>query len=251
MTSNNTVKRVLNYLLTYRIMKYANHFWTCSDVAADFLFGKEFTSCNRVEMVHNAICPEKYYFDNNLRFDVRNQMGIDDATVFAHISNFSAIKNLLFLIPVISELSSRNCKFLFVGEGPTKQKFESELRANDLLDFCIFVGKQKDVSKFLQISDALLLPSLKEGLPVTVIEAQASGLPCFVTETITRECDLGGVTYLPLITNNWTSALERFRPLDEVIRKQNSISFEETNFNIYKEAKRVEKLYLSIGDNNE
>ncbi len=248
MTSTNPVKKVLNQILTRNITRYANHYWTCSDKAAAFLYGEDFVKTHPVEMVYNGVVPETYLFDAKMRAEMRDRLGLQDKTVFCHVSNFSPIKNLPFLIPAIKQVVKQNpqAKFLFVGDGPAKAEFEAKLQSEGLQENCLFVGRQSDVLPYLQASDALLLPSLKEGLPVTVVEAQANGLPCFITDTITRQCDVGGVTYLPLEPEAWSDALCGFRADTEAHREETSRAFADSPFNIRTEAKRVEGLYLDM-----
>ena len=248
MTSTDPVKKMLNQMLTRNVTRYANHYWTCSDKAAAFLYGEDFVQNHPVEMVYNGVVPEKYGFDSQVRAKMRQQLGFENKTVFCHVSNFSPIKNLTFLVPVMAQVKKHNpqARFLFVGDGPVKPEFEALLQAEGLQDVCLFVGRQADVLSYLQASDALLLPSLKEGLPVTVVEAQANGLPCFITDTITRQCNVGGVTYLPLQQQAWENALCDFCAFTAEERAAVSMAFADSNFNIHSEAKRVENLFLDM-----
>lgn len=248
MTSTNPVKKVLNQLLTRNVTRYANHYWTCSDKAAAFLYGEDFVKNHPVEMVYNGVMPEKYAFDSQVREEMRNKLGFQDKAVFCHVSNFSPIKNLPFLVPVMAQVKKHNpqARFLFVGDGPAKPEFEALLQAESLQDVCLFVGRQADVLPYLQAADAFLLPSLKEGLPVTVVEAQACGLPCFITDTITCQCNVGGVTYLPLEQQAWENALCDFCAFTAEERVAASMAFADSNFNIHSEAKRVENLFLDM-----
>lgn len=248
MTSTNPVKKVLNQILTRNVTRYANHYWTCSDNAANFLYGEDFVKTQKVEMVYNGILPENFAFDPQVREQMRQELGLENKTVFCHVSNFSPIKNLPFLVPVMTQVKEQNpdARFLFVGDGPAKAEFEAILQETGLQDVCTFVGRQQKVLAYLQAADALLLPSLKEGLPVTVVEAQANGLPCFVADTITRQCNVGGVTYLPLEQRTWSDALSHLPAYDKEARTESSREFAQSNFNISKEAKRVENLFLRM-----
>ncbi len=248
MTSTNPVKKILNQILTRNVTRYANHFWTCSDNAANFLYSEDFVKTHKVEMIYNGIVPEQFAFDLQSRHKMREKLGLQDKTVFCHVSNFSPIKNLCFLIPVMEAVKAQNpnARFLFVGDGPDKDGFEELLRAHDLTDVCLFVGRQTHVLPYWQAADAMLLPSLKEGLPVTVVEAQACGLHCFVTDTITRQCNVGGVTYLPLEQPAWQKALCDFTAPDAQSRKADSAAFAQCAFNIENEAKRVAGLFSDM-----
>lgn len=249
MNSTHFVKRAINNYLTSKVTKYANYYWTCSDVAADFLYGKKFCENHRIELIRNAIDTKQYAYNVSARQDCREEFNIaKDKVVYLMVSNFTAIKNYIFLVPVMKALAANNenVLFLFVGDGQEKENLEKQIHAEGLSRFCLLPGRRKDVSRFLSAADALLMPSLKEGLPVVVVEAQAAGLPCYITDTITKQVNINNVNYLPLEPHAWIAALEKFKPFDDDVRLQKSTEVSNSNFEITTEAKRVEKLYLDL-----
>ena len=137
-------------------------------------------------------------------------------------------------------------KFIFVGDGPTKKDVEHLVNEFGLADYCIFTGRRNDVERLLNCGDVLLLPSIKEGLPVAVIEAQANGMKCLVSDTITREADVGDVTYLPLKEEEWIQKLIMINKRSNHERIYACEKFNTTEFNILNEAKRMELKYLSM-----
>ena len=96
------------------------------------------------------------------------------------------------------------------------------------------------------VSDAVILPSIREGLPVTIIEAQAAGVPCLISESITREANVGNVQYLKLEAKEWINNLLKVSKLEMSRRVGSAISFTKSSFNIEKEAKRIECVYVNI-----
>ena len=248
MTSPVFVKKLLNDLLQHNITRYANQYWACSTEAAVFLYGADFVRDNKVELIKNAVDPSEYEFREEERIGMREKLGLIKETVYTHISNYSAIKNLLFLVPIIASVvkKKKEVRFLFVGDGPTREILENNLKKYNLYEYCIFIGRQANIQPYLQVSDAFILPSLKEGLPLTVIEAQANGLPCFISDTITRECNIGNVRYIPLVSEAWERALIEFDPNTVEHRKECSAKFKNSDFNIYREAERVEQTYMGL-----
>jgi len=249
MMSVSKLKNIVNTFLISQIKKYANSFFACSTEAAHFLYGEKFCKTHKIELIHNAVDCSRFAYSSEIAKATREKYGIcDDDAVFVNVSNYSPIKNHKFLTDVIQKFkaSNKNVKFLFVGDGPTKQQFEEEIKKRDLENLCIFVDKTDRVNDYLCAADAAILPSIKEGLPLTLVESQASGLPFFASDTVTREVCVGQGEFLPLNANEWYKKLNAFKPLSEEERKNNSEMFKSSAFNIYVEAERVWNLYKEL-----
>ena len=248
MMSLSKIKSIINKYLIKKIPQYANHFWTCSFEAAKFLYNESILEKNKIEVIKNAVDISKFVYNESIADNITRIYNIDKKIVIAHISNFSPIKNHMFLIDIIKHITliNTNISFLFIGDGPTKKLFEEKINENDLNKFCIFTGRVQNVSDYLMISDLVILPSLKEGLPLTIVEAQASGVPCAVSDTITKEVNTGIVKYLPLKKEKWTEYLKNVKKISLEERKNNQKAFLNSQFNIEVESKRVEKLYMNM-----
>lgn len=248
MFSRNVIKKIINYLLVMRIKKYATDYWYCSTEAANFLYGKDYMQLHSSEWIRNAIDVENKTFKLKVRCEVRRQLNLVEKKVACHISNFAPVKNTEFLVEVINKIVNKDptWRFLFVGDGPCKKILENRLEKEKLNQYCVFIGFSRFVGNYLNASDVLLLPSIKEGLPVVTIEAQATGLPCLVSNTITCEANLGGITYLTVQENIWVNSLKLFQIRTNKEREKASVEFCNSMFNIKKEAIRVQKLYLSM-----
>lgn len=248
MTSTNRIKSIINKFLMSQAKKYSNEFWACSTEAAHFLYGESFCKSHRYELIKNAIDPIKFAFKPEIRKQIREKLSVENKCVIAHVSNFSLIKNLQFLVPVIEECTRfrDDIVFLFIGTGFTLARFKESIKASSVEDKCLFTGRVSNVNEYLQGADLLLLPSLKEGLPVSVVEAQACGLKCLVSDTVTREANIGGATYIPLQESEWIKAIEAQTINTNEEREKLALLFVGSQFNIKNEAKRVEKLYEDI-----
>ena len=248
MFSNILIKKAINKILTARLDSFATHYWYCSDEAGKFLFGDDFKSKPNSQWIRNGIDVESKRFDERKRMEVRKKYGVDDCKIACHISNFSAAKNTGFLADIIDQVTSRDSSwcFLFVGDGPWRKMLERQIDSAGLSSYCIFTGISDQVSLFLNAADVLLLPSIKEGLPVVAIEAQACGLPCLLSNTITRQVDVYGVQYLPLKHEEWIKALCGFHVSTDQERMAASVDFSDSKFNIQKEVRRIETLYKNM-----
>ena len=246
MTSVNPIKAFINSILQRRVKQLATEYWACSTEAGEYLFGKE--NKHKTTIIFNAVNTDSYAFDEKKRKKIRSSLGLDGCVAIFHVAYFTPIKNHVFLIPIIKKLykSSSNIKFVFVGVGSEKEHFENELKKQQLLNQCLFLGRRNDVNNLLQAADLLILPSIKEGLPVTVVEGQASGLPCMISDSITHDVQVNNVTYVPLDSNKWVEYIESFIPFDDKTRREKSLAFRKSKFNILHEAERVLGLYSKM-----
>lgn len=186
-----------------------------SEKAADFVFGKNSVKKGEASILHNGINTELYEFSPKKRAEMREKLGCGNKIVILQVGRFSTEKNHSFILNVFTTLikSGFNYMLLFAGDGMLRQSYEDYVHDNGLENSVSFLGVRNDVPDILQAADVLVLPSLYEGMPNAVIEAQGAGLPCFVSDTITREADKTGmVKYLPLEIINWVDELRKFNP---------------------------------------
>lgn len=167
-----------------------------SDLAAIYTFGKKNFKRGNVHILHNALDLNVYKFNKEARRKIRKQFGIkDDTILIGNIGRFMKQKNHMFLLNIFNYFHSKhsNSKLLLVGDGELKSKIEEETMRLGLYDSVLFTGIRSDIPDILSAMDIMLLPSLYEGMPNTVIEAQATGLPCVISSTITRNANVTGL----------------------------------------------------------
>lgn len=160
-------------------------YFACSQEAGKWMFGKN----KKFRVVHNAIDIEAYSYHVSGRERIRKEFSLDDCHVYGHVANFIESKNHSFLLKVYKDISKLDeaARFLCIGGGKLREQIEKEAEALGIHDKVIFTGVRYDVADFMSCMDVLVFPSLFEGLPLTLIEAQAAGLPCLVSDTITRD----------------------------------------------------------------
>ncbi|MGN1313721.1 MAG: glycosyltransferase family 1 protein [Lachnospiraceae bacterium] len=158
--------------------------FACSQEAGRWMFGKR-----DFLFVPNAIDTTEFSFDEGMRKKMRSRWKVEEAHVYGHVGNFVYAKNHDFLLDVFHKISeSDNQAVLFlVGDGELREEIEKKIKRAGLEDRVILTGRRKDVVCFLQMFDLLLFPSIYEGLPVSLVEAQNTGLPCLISERITEE----------------------------------------------------------------
>jgi len=188
MSSDIFWKRIRNWVLTRFIKRVANRYMACSERAAMFLFG----SSDNVTIINNAIDIERFLYDEKKRERIRHELSIDDKQVIGHIGRFSAQKNHGFLIEVFSKLHKENPNviLLLIGNGELYNGVVQKVKERKLDDAVIFTGSVSNVDDYMNAMDVFVLPSLFEGLPLTGVEAQINGLPCFFSSEITKEIQI-------------------------------------------------------------
>lgn len=158
----------------------------CSKAAADFLYG----SSQNVYIMRNMVDTRQYAYDKTKRFEIRRRLNIaDESFVIGHVGRFEPQKNHRFLIELFERFhqTTSDSKLLLVGSGTLEQEIKDLVLEKKLEQAVIFAGQQTNIADYLSAMDVFVLPSLFEGLPMVALEAQANGLPCVLTDTITKE----------------------------------------------------------------
>lgn len=170
------------------VERYADYCFACSESAGKWIYPHR-----KFKVINNAVDAEKFRNNPEKRKKARALLGIDqDALVVGTVGNFSAVKNPMATIAIFDEVLKivPTAKFLWIGDGYLREQIVTEIVKRHLSERIILAGTRSDVDCMLQAMDAFILPSLYEGLPVVAIEAQAAGLRCFFSDTVTREADI-------------------------------------------------------------
>lgn len=191
-----TVSKMLNRVCRKLFMRYVDQKIAPSDLAAIYTFGKQEYENGKVKILKNGLDPEVYAFSFNARQAIRKEFGIkNDEFIVGHIGRFNTQKNHIFLIDIFKEFVKKhpNSKLLLVGDGSLVDSIREKINALSLNEKVIFTGVRTDIPNLLSAMDVFVFPSLYEGMPNTVIEAQACGLPCLISDTITKEANCFGL----------------------------------------------------------
>lgn len=202
-TSNGKgVASIVKYLIQLPIRHTADYLFSCSDKAGKWLFGEKAMRQAKYHLIPNCINLERFTFDLNQRKNMRMELGIcDDEFVIGHVGRFAVAKNHRFLVELFSEYLKRNpqSRLLMIGDGELYESIKKQCEKNGIAQKVIMTGSCANTEKYYQAMDIFVAPSLWEGFLIVAIEAQANGLPCLLTNTITRDVGLTDlVTYLPL-----------------------------------------------------
>lgn len=202
-TSNGKgITAIVKNILQFPIRNIADYLFACSDKAGIWLYGKKAIYKQNYKMIPNGVDLDRFAFNKTMREEMRRKLGINKQTfVVGHIGRFTEPKNHKYLIELFSILKRTNpdCCLLMVGNGELFDDIRRYCEGLNIMDSVIMPGSRADTENFYQAMDVFVFPSLWEGLPVSVVEAQANGLPCLISDEITKDVNLTDlVTYLPL-----------------------------------------------------
>lgn len=179
-------------LIAHRVCKAlfhnsANYYFACSTEAALWLVPRAIFDSGDYQLIMNGIDFNSFRFDEKTRRKVREERRWNGHMVVANVARFNAQKNHMFLIDVFRRIRDvrDDALLVLVGDGALKSSVMSHVRDIGLADSVIFIGESDQVPQLMQGFDVMVLPSLYEGLPYTVVEAQASSLPSVISDVVT------------------------------------------------------------------
>ena len=181
--------------------------FACGKEAGEWLFPKK-----DFYIIKNGIELEKYQYNESVRMQIRSKYSLESNFIVGHVGRFSIQKNHDKLLDIFEIISKRydNAKLVLIGDGELKNKIEDRAKALKL--DVLFVGISNEVEKWLQAIDMIIFPSLYEGLPLGLVEAQAAGVPCILSDTIssdTKITDLDEFVALDGPLDSWLEAVQR------------------------------------------
>lgn len=223
---------------------FATHWLACGEAAAVSGWGRKAVKKGVVTILPNAIDPERFKYDEIARNSIRSRYGISkDDFVIGHVGRFYPQKNHKFLIDLFSELLKQvpNAKLLLLGDGPLQEKIRQKARFLGLEQLIVFAGLQKEPALFYNAMDVFCFPSLWEGLPLTLVEAQYNGLPCIISDRVTKEVVITDNVYSVSFgeKDSWLDLLKKIKTTN-IARLVNVRS---SRFDINQRYKILESLY--------
>lgn len=232
----------------------ATDFLACSNEAAEWVFGNQIAR-EKIKIMPNAIDTYKFAFSVEKRQKARMELGLAGKFAIGHVGRIELVKNHQFLINTFSKVVERipNAALVLVGDGKLRGQVEEQIKKLSLQDRVKVLGKRDDADFILQAMDVFLLPSLFEGFPIALVEAQTAGLPCIVSDLITKEAAITQlVNYCPLVMEKWVDKLEEVYAFvmgeDEMrrkkqVRKNMQLEVTSAGYEIRNQIKELEKLY--------
>jgi glycosyltransferase EpsF len=172
----------------------ATQYCSCSQEAGAFLFGQKAVDKNQVTILKNGIDLGQYLDATITKTSVIRELGLDqDAKIIGHVGKFSKSKNQIFILKILKDLIKKDKRYvaLLVGDGPLKEKIEHEAETMGLSKHVRFLGVRADIPRLMKAFDVFLFPSIYEGFGIVTVEAQISGTPCIMSDSVPISTDMG------------------------------------------------------------
>lgn len=238
-------KMIIRTYFKKRMMPYLTHLFMCGEESGKWLYGEK--NKTRFIMLNNAIDAAVYSFDASKREEMRRQLDLTDELVVGHVGRFNPQKNHAFLLDIFTSLLKKepDAVLLLVGGGADMPKTQAKAQELGIAEHVRFLGVRSDVADLMQTMDVFVFPSLYEGLPVTMVEAQASGLPCIISDKVPPECILteGLVNIMPLSASPeaWAEKILAMRAIPRTDRHEEIAAH---GFDITTEAVKLQEFYI-------
>lgn len=240
-------KNAIKWVLRRFANVYPTHRMACSRYAGEWLFGRGVG----FDVLYNAIDLDRFQFDAEVRLATRAELGLTgDSFVILHVGRFMPQKNHRFLIEAFAEVARRRADavLLLVGTGEARALVEDWVAERGLIDRVVLLGQRQDVERLYMAADVFCLPSLYEGLGMVAVEAQATGLPCLLSDRVPREVGITGAVRFLNISNHgqWVDSICSLPCNERIAVKRDDFC----NYDIYKSAKKLNDYYSLLSVNN-
>jgi glycosyltransferase involved in cell wall biosynthesis len=235
-------KYPIKLLSRYLIPRYTTHFFSCGEEAGKWVFRNR-----SFEIIKNAIDVEKFQYNIEEREEMRRKLQVEDHVILGHVGRFSPAKNHAYLIDIFEAYSKKNPSAILwlIGEGNGKAAVQRTVKERGLEGKVTFWGSRTDVDCFYQSMDVFVFPSKYEGLPVTMVEAQTSGLPCIISDKVPKECIVTNlVQQVPLegALKMWENAIDRAIKMK---RQNTAEQIKEAGFDVSENVLKLQELYCT------
>lgn len=245
------IKGIVTRLLRLPLLKKADYCFACSKEAGIAVFGRKWENSAKAVTLPNAIDAEKFIYNEAKRNALRTGLGVNGCYVIGHVGRFHYAKNHEYLIEIFASLheklkrQGKRAALLLLGEGGGMAAAKEQAERLGLSEDILFVGNKKDVESYYQAMDYFVFPSRFEGLPGTVIEAQAAGLRCMVSDRITPEVGISRLVHFESIEKNpavWADYITENAWYERTDRYETIVN---AGFDVKKQALKMERFYMT------
>lgn len=217
----------------------------CSRYSSVWLYGKR--RGKEAFLLRNAIDLDRFNKDDARSERLRAEYGLTGRKVLGFVGRFVFQKNVPFLVEAFAMLSlaDKDAFLVLVGDGKERRQIEELIKKYDIQSSVLILSETKNVENYYALFDLFVLPSRFEGLPLVAVEAQAMGIPCLLSDEITKEVDLSGKCQFLPIEHQGEWADKMMEMLDNAEKYDGTSAVAEAGYDIKKESKRLEEFYMT------
>lgn len=263
------VKGKLTRFLRRNLYQKCDYRFTCSAMAGEAVFGDQNIIAKKAIFIPNAIEVDRFQFNAQTREEIRYELGLTGKFVIGHVGRFSHMKNHKYMLQILKqcieiekEQKLAETVLMFLGDGELREEIMELAVDMGISSRVIFMGNKRDVHRYYQVMDYFLLPSFYEGLPGTAIEAQASGLPGIMSDTVTKEAVVTDLLQVRSIKEDailWAKEImKKNQELMQLSQESENIpeagrmdrasyarKVKEASFDVKEQAKKMQEFYLT------
>ncbi len=238
------IVRMYEYIMRGLIRKLSTDCIACSQAAGEFFFGKKCFRC-RGNLIRNGIDIDRFKYDDDKRKIIRNKYGLAENFVIGNSARFTSVKNQMFLIDMFPELLKvcPQAKMLLVGQGEQLEEVKEKCRKMGIQDKVIFPGAVMNIEDYLSAMDVYVFPSLYEGMPLSIIEVQANGLPCVISDSVPPDVFLTDLIH-PLSLNDeqdkWIKTIIKAKRITPLLYAE---KMKDTGFDAHQMVENIREIY--------
>lgn len=235
------------------VKRFATEMVAPSTEAGIWMYGEKVVKSDSFLIIPNGIEPSAYAFQSEYARDFKQEYGIEnDKTIIGHVGRFNTQKNHDYLVDIFYHyhIINPNSILLLVGSGNLMEKVQEKIISLGIKDSVIFTGTRSDVVKVMSAMDVLVMPSLYEGMPNVVIEAQACGLKCLISDAITKEAKITDLVTYESISDDpkkWADILCSILESDKKPRESYTQDIIDSGYASSESTKRLVDLFSKVG----
>lgn len=240
------IKGIATRWLRRSLPDKTDYMFTCSRLAGISVFGSKAVEEGKTVFMPNAIDCKKFAYDPGMRSKIREELGISDKYVIGHVGRFHYAKNHEYLLRVFDALCKKGRKeyvLLLLGEGEKMEEMKRLARELQIEDKVYFAGSRSNVSDYYQAMDYFVYPSRYEGLPGTVLEAQASGLSCLMSDSICEEVVVTELVHTMGIEKSPECWAEYIENTEDYVRTSHLKEVGRAGYDVEAQAEKMMKFY--------
>jgi len=245
------IQRALHQYHRMSIQRIATDFWACSELAADWAFPRSVREKRLLRIIPNAISVSQFQYDPLVRQQYREQLGLSQSFVVGNVGHLCTVKNQSFLLSAFSLFYHKHADavLLLVGDGKDRDMLASKAKELGIEQAVRFLGSRPDVANLLQAMDLYAMPSRFEGLGIAAVEAQVSGLPCILSDTLPKNVQFRkNVMFLSIDqAEPWSDEMECISGMGKP-RTDGSADAKAAGYDIQIEAERLAVFWRSMGN---